>query len=230
MTNLGVLVSGNGTNLQAIIDAIEGGLLDSKVKVVISNNPGAFAIERARRHNIPTEIVSNKTFPAKEDYDRKLVEILKEHSVDLVILAGFMRILTDVLINAFPMRIMNIHPALLPAFPGLNVQKKALEHGVKFSGATVHFVDEGIDTGPIIIQAVVPVYDDDTEEILSARILQEEHRIYPQAVKLFAEGRLEVKGRRAIIKDSPTTEGAMENPSVTMFKEMDECLSKSPKK
>jgi phosphoribosylglycinamide formyltransferase-1 len=218
MINLGVLVSGNGTNLQAIIDAMERGILDSKIGVVISNNPGAFAIERARRQNIPTEIVSNKTFTEKEDYDRRLVGILKDHSVDLVILAGFMRIITHVLINAFPMRIMNIHPALLPAFSGLNVQKKALEYGVKFSGATVHFVDEGIDTGPVIIQAVVPVYDDDTEETLAARILREEHRIYPQAIKLFAEGRLEVKGRRVTIKDSHRTEGSMANPEVTIFK------------
>ena len=145
------------------------------------------------------------------------MEILKANSVDLVILAGFMRLLTPVFIRAFPMRIMNIHPALLPSFPGLNVQKKALEYGVKFSGCTVHFVDEAVDTGPIIIQAVVPVYDNDTEETLSKRILKEEHRIYPQAIQHFADGKLEIKGRRVFVKDHPQTEGAMVNPGVKIF-------------
>lgn len=197
---IGVLVSGNGTNLQAIIDAIENKSLKASIKVVISNNPLSYAIERARRHGIPVAVIPNKAYANKEEYDNRLVEILKERKVNLVILAGFMRILTPVFIKAFPMRIMNIHPALLPSFPGLNVQKKALEYGARFSGCTVHFVDEGVDTGPIIVQAVVPLYDSDTEEELSRRILEQEHRIYPQAIKLFSEGRLEVKGRRAIIK------------------------------
>jgi phosphoribosylglycinamide formyltransferase-1 len=186
--------------------------------VVISNNPNAFALERAVSHNIPTEVLPNNAYPSREEYDRKVIEILTSRNVDLVVLAGFMRIITAKLINAFPMRIMNIHPALLPAFPGLNVQRKAVEHGVKFSGATVHFVDEGVDTGPIIIQAVVPVHDDDSEETLAARILNEEHRIYPQAIQLFAEGKLEINGRRVIIKGSRPTEGAMENPVVTVVK------------
>ncbi|MEK7689347.1 MAG: phosphoribosylglycinamide formyltransferase [Deltaproteobacteria bacterium] len=206
MINLGVLVSGSGTNLQAIIDAVSAKRLSAAVKVVISNKPDAKAIERAKKHHIPSFIVQENRFSSKEDYDTHLVEILKANSVDLVILAGFMRLLTPVFIRAFPMRIMNIHPALLPSFPGLNVQKKALEYGVKFSGCTVHFVDEAVDAGPIIIQAVVPVYDNDTEETLAKRILKEEHRIYPQAIQFFAEGRLEVKGRKVIVRDQPKIE------------------------
>lgn len=215
--NIAVLVSGSGTNLQAIIDAIEAGRLKVGLKVVISNNPEAYAIERAKRHHIPVEVISNNAFPDREAYDARLIETLKGYSIDLVVLAGFMRVLTPSFVRAFPMRIMNIHPALLPSFPGLKVQKKALEHGVKFSGATVHFVDEGVDTGPIIIQAVVPVHDDDTEETLSARILKEEHRIYPQAIQLFAEGRLEVRGRRVFVRDPSKKEAVVENPPVTIF-------------
>lgn len=203
MINLGVLVSGNGTNLQAIIDAVEAKRLSATVKVVISNKADAKAIERAKKHHIPTFIIQESRFPSKEDCDAHLVEILKANSIDLVILAGFMRLLTPVFIRAFPMRIINIHPALLPSFPGLNVQKKALAYGVKFSGCTVHFVDEGLDTGPIIIQAVVPVHNNDTEATLAKRILKEEHRIYPQAIQFFAEGRIEIKGRKVIIRDQP---------------------------
>ena len=224
MLNIAVLVSGSGTNLQAIIDAIEARRLDARIKVVVSNNPGAYALERARRHGIPTEVLENRGFPSREDYDRELVRVLRSYGVELVVLAGFMRILSSVIIREFPMRIMNIHPALLPSFPGLRVQKKALEHGVKFSGCTVHFVDEGVDTGPIIIQAVVPVLDGDTEESLSRRILREEHRIYPQAIQLFAEGRLEVKGRRVFVRPKegtctvcPSEEEALENPKVVIF-------------
>ncbi len=201
MINLGVLVSGGGTNLQAIVDAIEAGNLDAKICIVICNFPDAFAIERARRHNLSVSLVTRDLFPLREDYDRKVVDILKNYDVGLVCLAGFMRILSTILIDAFPMRILNIHPALLPAFPGLKVQKKAIEHGVKFSGATVHLIDEGVDTGPIVIQAAVPVYDDDTEDTLSSRILKEEHRIYPQAIQLFAEDRINIIGRRVFIKN-----------------------------
>ncbi|MDO8445155.1 MAG: phosphoribosylglycinamide formyltransferase [Deltaproteobacteria bacterium] len=211
---LGVLASGSGSNLQAIIDNIESGNLPCEIAVVISDKPDAFALKRVERHGIKTEAVQSKTFQNREGFDTELVKILNSYNVDLVVLAGFMRVVTGVLISAFPMRIMNIHPALLPSFPGLHVQEKALEYGAKFSGCTVHFVDEGVDTGPIIIQAVVPVLDDDTEETLSARILKEEHRIYPYAIRLFAEGRLEVKGRRVIVKDHPKDEGAMENPQV----------------
>ncbi|MCP3676980.1 MAG: phosphoribosylglycinamide formyltransferase [Deltaproteobacteria bacterium] len=218
MIKIAILVSGNGTNLQSIINAVEAGAIDAKIAVVISNNPNAFALERAVSHNIPTEVLPNSVCPSREEYDQKVIDILKSRNVELIVLAGFMRIITATLINAFPVGIMNIHPALLPAFPGLNVQKKAIEHGVKFSGATVHFVDEGVDTGPIIIQAVVPVHDDDTEETLAVRILKEEHRIYPQAIQFFAEGKLEIDGRRVIIKDSRPPEEAIENPEVTIVK------------
>ncbi|MBI5682954.1 MAG: phosphoribosylglycinamide formyltransferase [Deltaproteobacteria bacterium] len=212
MINLGVLVSGSGTNLQAIIDAIEAKKLKCSIGVVISNSHGAYAVHRAKRHNIPVEIIPNNIANTREDYDTIIIDTLKRYSVDLVVMAGFMRLLTPKFVRAFPMRIMNIHPALLPAFPGLNVQRKAVEYGVKFSGATVHFVDEGVDTGPIIIQSAVPVYDDDTAETLRQRILKEEHKIYPYAIQLFVEGRLEVKGRRVIVKEHPKIKGSMQNP------------------
>ena len=211
---LGVLASGSGSNLQAIIDSIESGYLPCKIAVVISDNPDAYALKRANKHNIETFVVEPKGFKNRETFDTELVRLLKRHKVNLAVLAGFMRVVTKVLINAFPMKVINIHPALLPSFPGLHVQKKAIEYGAKFSGCTVHFVDEGVDTGPIIIQAVVPVFDDDTEDTLAARILKEEHRIYPYAIRLFAEGRLEVKGRRVVVKDHPKAEGALENPPV----------------
>lgn len=197
---LGVLVSGNGTNLQAIIDQIASGGLSVQVACVISNKAEAYALERARKHGIPAIHLAFKGFDGREAYDASLVKLLAEHDVELVILAGFMRILTPVIIDAFPNRIMNIHPALLPAFPGLDAQKQALDYGVKVSGCTVHFVDAGCDTGPIIIQAVVPVEEGDTVESLSQRIHTEEHRIYPEAIKLYAEGRLKVEGRRVIIE------------------------------
>lgn len=215
--SIGVLVSGRGTNLQAIIDAIETGRLKASIKIVISNNPEAYAIERAKRHGIPVEVVPDKDFHTRIDYDKEVVRVLKEKGVELVVLAGFMRILSPFFVRSFPMRIMNIHPALLPSFPGLQVQRKAIEYGVKFSGCTVHFVDEGVDTGPIIIQAVVPVYDDDTEETLAERILKEEHRIYPQAIQLFTEGKLVVQGRRVLVKDHVRVEEkSMTNPPVIL--------------
>ncbi len=212
---LGVLASGSGSNLQAIIDSIESGNLQCEIAVVISDRPDAYALKRAKKHGIATSVVLSKSFSSREAFDAELVKVLNTHKADLVILAGFMRIVTPILINAFPHKIMNIHPALLPSFPGLHVQKKAIEYGAKFSGCTVHFVDEGMDTGPIIAQAVVPVLDDDTEETLSARILKEEHRIYTYAIKLFAEGRLEIKGRHVLVKDHPNSEGAMENPPLS---------------
>ncbi len=196
---LAVLVSGNGTNLQAIIDRIEAGEINARVVCVVSTAADAFALERARRHDIATVIHCNGSFASRRDYDAALVEILRSHAVELVVLAGFMRILSPVMIDAFPNSIINIHPALLPAFPGLNAQSQALAYGVRFSGCTVHFVDHGTDTGPIILQAVVPVLDSDTEESLSRRILQEEHRIFPEAVRLFVEGKLTLNGRRVRI-------------------------------
>ena len=202
---LGVLVSGRGSNLQAIIDNIEKGLLPAEIVVVISDQPDAYSLERARKHNIPAIHISAKGYRGKRDaYDALLVTEFRKNNVELVCLAGFMRIITPTLIKAFPNRILNIHPALLPAFPGLHVQKAALDHGVKFSGCTVHFVDEGMDTGPIIIQAVVPVLDNDTEDSLSERILKQEHKIYSRAISLYAEGRLKIDGRRVLVNGGKT--------------------------
>jgi phosphoribosylglycinamide formyltransferase-1 len=197
---VGVLASGGGTNLQALIDKSEAGSLPAEISCVISNVASAFALERARRHGIPALHLDHRLFSSREDYDNAVVDTLGEHDVELVALAGFMRIISQVLLDAFPTAVMNIHPALLPSFPGLHAQRQALEHGVKVTGCTVHFVDAGTDTGPIICQAAVPVLEGDTEESLSARILVEEHRCYPLAVRLFAEGRLSVEGRRVIIK------------------------------
>ena len=197
---IGVLVSGRGSNLQAVIDNIGSGSLSAEIAVVISDQADAFALERARKHGIPAVHISAEGYKGRRgEYDGRLVQELRKHGVDLVILAGFMRIITKVLVNAYPHRIMNIHPALLPSFPGLHVQKAAIDHGVRFSGCTVHFVDEGMDTGPIIIQAVVPVLDGDTEDALAARILKQEHKIFSRAIQLFAEGKLTVAGRRVLI-------------------------------
>ena len=198
---VGVLVSGSGTNLQAIIDQSLAGALDARVVCVISNKAGAFALERARKHGIPALHLDHRLFSGREAYDAALVDALREHGVELVVLAGFMRIVTPVLLDAFPQAVMNIHPALLPAFPGLDAQRQALEHGAKIAGCTVHFVDSGTDTGPIILQAAVPIMEDDTVESLSHRISSEEHRIYPAAIQLFAQGRLTVDGRRVKISN-----------------------------
>jgi phosphoribosylglycinamide formyltransferase-1 len=200
LLKLGILISGNGSNLQSIIDHIEKGSLKATIKIVISNNPDAYGITRAKKHGIPVVVLKNGDFINKEDFDLELINILKNNSVDLVILAGFMRVLTPTFLKAFTQKIMNIHPALLPSFPGIHGQKQALEYGVKLSGCTVHFVDEGVDTGPIIIQSAVQVFDDDTEETLAARILKEEHRIYPQAIQFYTEGKIEIKGRKVRIK------------------------------
>jgi phosphoribosylglycinamide formyltransferase-1 len=199
MINVGVLISGRGSNLQAIIDAVEKGEIPARVAVVVSNKPEAYGLERAKKHKIPTAVFEPRKFPDKNTYELEIVKSLKEYKVDLICLAGYMRIVGPVLLEHYPGKMMNIHPALLPSFPGLHVQKAALDHGVKISGATVHFVDEGCDTGPIIVQAGVPVLEDDTEEALSARILEQEHKIYPQAIKFFAEGKLKIEGRKVRI-------------------------------
>lgn len=196
---IGLLISGSGTNLQAIIDAIEAQRLDAKIQVVLSNRADAYGLVRAKNHGIPVEVLDHKRFPSRETFDQAVVDILRAREVELAVLAGFMRLLSPVFVSAYSNRIMNIHPALLPAFPGLHVQKKALEHGVRFSGCTVHFVNEACDEGPIIIQAVVPVFPDDTEESLAARILEQEHRIYPRAIQLYSEGRLRVEGRKVLV-------------------------------
>jgi len=200
---IGVLVSGRGSNLQAILDASAAGHLSADVVVVLSDVADAYALERARRHNVPALFEDPKRHGSREAFDKTLIGHLEDHRVELVCLAGFMRVMTSTFVAHYRNRIMNIHPALLPAFPGLHVQGKALKHGVKFSGCTVHFVDEGVDTGPIIIQAVVPVLDGDTEESLSARILRYEHQVYPRAIQLYAEGRLKVEGRRVLCAPAP---------------------------
>lgn len=200
MINIGVLASGRGTNLQAIIEAVEEGRIEGKIKIVISDNRDAFALKRAEWQNIETRYINFKEFKDREDYDREIIKILKEKKVDLVVLAGYMRILSPYFIRTYKNKIMNIHPALLPSFPGLHAQKQAVEYGVKVSGCTVHFVDEGVDSGPIILQEAVEVSDDDTEESLAEKILKEEHQIYPRAIQLFSEGRLVIKGRKVFIK------------------------------
>jgi phosphoribosylglycinamide formyltransferase 1 len=197
---IAVLLSGSGTNLQAIIDAIEAGKLDAEIKLVLSNKADAYGLVRAQKHGIPTALLNHKDFSTREAFDEAVVTRLRQCGVDLVVLAGFMRLLSPVFVQAYSNRIMNIHPALLPSFPGLNVQQKAVEHGVRFSGCTVHFVNEECDEGPIIIQAVVPVFPDDTGERLAARILEQEHRIYPRAIQLYAEGRLKVIGRKVFLE------------------------------
>ena len=196
---IGVLISGGGTNLQAMIDAVEAKNLDAEICVVLSNQADAYGLARAKQHGIATAVLDHKSFASREDYDQAVVDVLRARGVELVILAGFMRLLSPVFIKAYSNRIMNIHPSLLPSFPGLHVQKKALDHGVRFAGCTVHFVNEECDEGPIIIQAVVPVYPDDDEATLAARILKQEHRIYPRAIQLYAEGQLHVTGRKVLV-------------------------------
>lgn len=198
---IGVLASGRGSNLQAIIDAIEAGKLDSRLAVVVSDRADAQALERARKHGVGPVFLDPKAYPDRGAFDHALLAVLAAHRVKLVCLAGYMRVLTPAFVRALPGRIMNIHPALLPAFPGLHAQRQAFQHGVKISGATVHFVDEGVDTGPIICQVAVPVIEDDTEETLAARILEQEHQLYPRAIRLFSEGRLSIVGRRVLIRE-----------------------------
>jgi phosphoribosylglycinamide formyltransferase-1 len=197
---IAVLVSGSGSNLQAIIDASERGEIPCRVGVVVSNKADAYGLVRARNHGIATDVVDHRAFESREAFDARLVEVIRSSGAELVCLAGFMRVVTPVFLRAFPHRILNIHPALLPSFPGTHGPRQALQYGVRFSGCTVHFLDEGVDTGPVIVQAVVPVYEDDTEETLAARILKEEHRIYPMAIRLFFEGCLELSGRRVFTK------------------------------
>lgn len=197
-TRLAVFVSGSGTNLQAIIDAK---IQSVEIAVVLSNNPGAYALERAKKHGIPVEIVDHRDYSLREEFEREILMRLVPYNIDLIALAGFMRILSPFFIISYKNRIINLHPALLPSFPGTHAAKQALDYGVKFTGCTVHFVDEGVDTGPIILQAVVPIYDTDTEDSLLERIHKEEYRIYPEAIRVFAEGRLKIERRRVFIRD-----------------------------
>jgi phosphoribosylglycinamide formyltransferase-1 len=196
---LGVLASGRGSNLQAILDAVAAGRLGVAVRAVVSDVADAFALERARRAGVPAIFVDPRDSGGKAGFEARVVEALRGHGVAAVALAGYMRVCGPVLLEAFPGRIINIHPSLLPSFPGLHVQQAALSHGARFSGCTVHFVDAGVDTGPIIAQAVVPVLDGDTAETLAARILRQEHRVFPLALQLLAEGRLRIVGRRVLV-------------------------------
>jgi phosphoribosylglycinamide formyltransferase-1 len=196
--NLGVLISGRGSNLQAIIDAIRDGRLDARVAVVISNRADAYGLDRARAAGIETLVRDHKAWPTRDVYEAVLVDDLRARNVNVVCLAGFMRLLGATFVNAFPNRILNIHPALLPSFPGLHAQRQAVEHGVKISGATVHLVDTNLDAGPIVLQAAVPVLDGDSEDTLAERILVEEHRIYPAAIQRILDGGWRLDGRRLI--------------------------------
>lgn len=196
---IAVLLSGRGSNFVAIHDAVQAGTINADLALVFSNKKEAPGLQIARARNLEAVSLSPKNFSDREEYDRETVKELKKREIDLICLAGYMRILTPYFCQAFENKIMNIHPALLPSFPGLHVQKKAIDWGVRFSGATVHFVIPEVDMGPIILQAVVPVLQDDTEETLSERILKEEHKIYPEAVRLYFEGRLELKGQRVFI-------------------------------
>lgn len=202
MLSLGILGSGKGTNMQAILEAIRAGRLDARVACVISDVADAYILERARQNGIPAEYVDCAPFKTKLDgeAERKVLELLRRHGADFVVLAGFMRMIKAGLLAAYPNRIVNIHPALLPAFPGLEAWKQALDYGVKITGCTVHFVDAGMDTGPIILQRAVPVYDDDTPQTLHARIQEQEHIVYPMALQWIAEGRVRIEGRRVIVQ------------------------------
>ncbi|ACU90527.1 phosphoribosylglycinamide formyltransferase [Desulfomicrobium baculatum] len=206
---LGVLVSGSGSNLQAIIDRVGDGSLDADIRIVIANKPDAQGLERARKAGIATACVRHDEFPERESFDRELVRLLREAEARFVALAGFMRILTPVFLTPFAGRVINIHPALLPACPGLRAQEQQAGHGVRLAGCTVHFVDEEMDHGPIIIQAAVPAYADDDEATLGARILEMEHRIYPQALQWIAQDRVQVVGRQVVVRGASRTMGTL---------------------
>ena len=192
---LAVLVSGRGSNLQAIIDSIEREELNAHISIVISSTRDAMALKRAEKHGIKTIFIDPTAYLNSKEYDKVLIEKLKEFSIDLICLAGYMRILGEEVIQTFKEKIINIHPSLLPAFPGMNAQRQAIEHGVKFSGCTVHFVDSGVDSGPIILQTVVPVYDNDDEKSLSKRILEQEHYLYPKAINMIKENQIKINGK-----------------------------------
>ncbi len=195
---IGVLLSGRGSNFEALADSIASSRIpNAEIAIVISNREGAPGIDRAKTRGIATRVIPSKGLE-RETYDHQVVAVLNDHKVDLVCLAGYMRLLSPYFVASFPNRILNIHPSLLPSFPGLESQRQALEYGVKFAGCTVHFVDENLDAGPIVLQSIVPVKDDDTEDTLSAKILQEEHRIYSEAVRIILEGRYKIEGRRVL--------------------------------
>lgn len=212
MNKLGILLSGRGSNFEAIAASVAAGRIPAEIAIVLSNKPKAPGLDLARKRGIPADCIPSRGLE-REEYDREVVARLKQAGVDLVCLAGFMRLLSSYFVEQFPNRILNIHPSLLPAFPGLEAQKQAIEHGVKFSGCTVHFVDERLDAGPILLQAIVPVLDSDTEQTLSQRILQEEHRIYSDAINLVLSGKFRVEGRRVIRQKAITQIRDLRQPS-----------------
>lgn len=215
LLSIGVLISGGGTNLQALIDGCADHSIPARIKLVISNKPDAYGLIRAKNAAIPTAVIDHRDFPDRDSFERAMVACLAEYQVELVCLAGFMRVLTPYFIRAFQGRLLNIHPALLPAFPGLHVQQQAIDAGVRFSGATVHFVSEEVDAGPIVVQAVVPILPEDNATTLAARILTQEHRIYPLAVSLFAQNRLTIEaGRVHITNPVSQPEAALINPEM----------------
>src|SRR6202790_141010 len=206
---IGVLLSGRGSNFEALADSIPAGRIpNAEIAIVISNRDGAPGIEKAQQRRIPSKVIPSKGLE-REVYDRQVVAVLQGHQVDLICLAGYMRLLSPYFVAAFPQRILNIHPSLLPSFPGLESQRQALEYGVKFAGCTVHFVDENLDAGPIVLQSAVPIADDDTEASLSEKILREEHRIYSEAVRIILEGKYKIEGRRVIRTGYSAAEGAL---------------------
>ncbi|SDB07552.1 formyltetrahydrofolate-dependent phosphoribosylglycinamide formyltransferase [Desulfonatronum thiosulfatophilum] len=208
---LGVLISGGGSNLQSLIDRMEAGVLDATIRTVISNNPTAKGLDRAKRHGIPTRVLPHQDYPDRREYDLALTRALQDAGVRAVALAGFMRLVGPDLLAAFPWRVLNIHPALLPSFPGLHAQEQGAAYGVRLAGCTVHFVDEKVDHGPVIIQAAVPALAEDTGETLGQRILRLEHRIYPQAVQWLAQGRLEVQGRQVVVRPNGHPPAALDS-------------------
>jgi phosphoribosylglycinamide formyltransferase 1 len=202
---IGVLLSGRGSNFEALAEGVSSGRIpNAEIAIVVSNQPDALGLKRAEARGIPTRMIPSKGLQ-REAYDRQVAAVLQEHKVDLICLAGYMRLLSPYFVAAFPQKILNIHPSLLPSFPGLEAQKQALEHGVKFAGCTVHFVDENLDAGPIILQAIVPVLDGDDEHALSERILKEEHRIYSEAARIVLEGKYKIEGRRVLLSGADQT-------------------------
>ena len=203
MARIGILASGGGSNFQAIIDAVESGHIpDSEIVLIITDKKGAYALERAKKHSIESLHLDPKNHGSRQEYDGRIAQEMKKRKADVICMAGYMRVITSELLDAFPQKILNIHPALLPSFAGLHGQKQALDYGVKVSGATVHFADDKVDHGPIICQEAVPVKQEDTEQTLSERILAAEHRIYPKAIKWFVEKRLSISGRKVLIRES----------------------------
>ncbi len=217
---VGVLISGRGSNMEALAEACRSDDHPAEVSVVVSNRPDAAGLERAASFGVATEVVDHTAFADKATFETEVIQVLEERGVELICLAGFMRVLSEDFVARFPHRIFNIHPSLLPAFPGLHVQRKAIEYGVRFSGCTVHFVVPEVDAGPIVLQAAVPIEQDDTEDTLAARILEQEHRIYPEAVQLFAQGRLRIEDRRVLIAPAA---GGLDPPEEPIAKGRDEC-------